>query len=105
MVNQMDSKLETKFNAMESRMSVRITKIKSTILELNIGCNDVQDDLTATYDLDQSKDKLSEMEAELKKKDGKITELSDKIDELRNRSMKKTFVLRGFPEKVEGTRD
>ena len=28
MMNQMDSKLETKFNAMESRISVRITKIE-----------------------------------------------------------------------------
>ena len=35
MVNQMDSKLESKFNTMESGISVRITKIESTILELN----------------------------------------------------------------------
>ena len=55
--------------------------------------------------LDQSKDKLNEIKAELKKKDEKITELSDEIDELRIKSMNKTLVLRGFPEKVEGTRD
>ena len=30
MMNQMNSKLESKFNAMESRISVRITKIEST---------------------------------------------------------------------------
>ena len=35
MVNQIDSKLGTKFNAMETRMSVRITKIESIVLELN----------------------------------------------------------------------
>ena len=35
MVNQIDSKLETKFNAMETRMSVSITKIASIVLKLN----------------------------------------------------------------------
>ena len=45
------------------------------------------------------------MKTELKKKDEKITKLSDEIDELRNRSMRKTLILCSFPEKVEGTRD
>ena len=48
MVNQMDSKLESKFNAMESRISVRIIKIESIFLELNNRYNGIRDDLTAT---------------------------------------------------------
>ena len=73
---------------------------------MNDRYNGIRNDLAATrYDLDQSKDKLNEMKAELKKKDEKITELSDEIDELRNRSTRKTLVLCGFPEKVEGTKD
>ena len=55
--------------------------------------------------MDQSKNKLSEMETELKKKDEKIIELSDEIDELRNRSVGRTLLPHSFPEKVEGTRD
>ena len=49
-----------------------------------------------------NKDSVENLREELESRDKKIDMLEREIDDLRNRSMRKTLVFRGLPEKAKG---
>ena len=50
---------------------------------------------------DTNEDSIENLREELESHDKKIDTLEKEIDDLRNRSMRKTLVFRGLPEKAE----
>ena len=54
------------------------------------------------FKADNNEEKIRHLVKELEKRDVKIASLADEGDDLRNRGMRKTIIVRGFPEGIEG---
>ena len=49
-----------------------------------------------------NEEKIHHLVEELEKRDVKIASLADEVDDLRNRGMRKTIIIKGFPEGIKG---
>ena len=55
-----------------------------------------------TLKADNNEEKICHLVEELEKRDVKIASLADEVDDLRNRGIRKTIIIRGLPEGIKG---
>ena len=95
--------LDEKLDKLNKQFSTRFGKIEKAIINISEKCTKLNEGMTAlSHKADTNQDSIKNLREELKSRDKKIDTLEREIDNLRNRSMRKTLVFRGLPEKAEG---
>ena len=107
LIKNYDSKvsklLDQKLDKLNEQFSTRFGKIEKSILNISEKCTKLNEDITAvSHKADTNKDSIENLREELEFRDKKIDTLEREIDDLCNRSMRKTLVFRGLPENAEG---
>ena len=94
--------LDEKLDELNEQFSTRFGKIEKAILNISEKCTKLNKDMIAvSHNADTNEDSIENLKEELESRDKKIDMLEREIDDLQNRSMRKTLVFRGLPEKAE----
>ena len=71
--------------------------------KLSDDCHSLIEDIkTVTFKAYNNEEKIRHLVEELEKRDVKIALLADEVDDLRNRGMRKTIIIRDLPEGIDG---
>ena len=100
----MSKLLVEKLDKLDEQFSTRFGKIEKATLNMSEKCTKLNEHMTiVSHKADTNEDSIKNVREELESRDKKIDMLEREIDDLRNRSMRKTLVFRGLPAKAEGT--
>ena len=107
LMEQFDKKIEERFKKFDKdfaeRFETRLTNFSKIVTKLSEDHNSVVDDVKAvSFKADKNEEHILHLEEEIAKRDEKIEDMLNEIDDLRNRGMRKTLTIKGFPEGVEG---
>ena len=107
LIEQFDKKIEERFKKFDrdfaERFETRLTNFTKIVTKLSEDHNSVVDDVKAvSFKADKNEEHILRFEEEIAKRDEKIEDMLNEIDDLRNRGMRKTLIIKGFPEGVEG---
>ena len=96
LIKQSDKKLEKRFNKFDKdfaeRFETRFTKFAKIVTKLSEDYHSVVDDVKAvSFKADNNKEHILCLEEEIAKRDEKIEYMLNKIDDHRNRGMRKTL--------------
>ena len=95
--------LDEKLDKLNEQFSMRFGKVEKAILNISEKCTKLNEEMTAVlHKAGTNKDSIENLREELESRDKKIDMLEREIDDLCNRSMRKTLVFRGLPEKADG---
>ena len=107
LIEQFDKKIEERFKKFDKDFAERfetcLTNFTKIVTKLSEEYNSVVDDVKAvSFKADKNEEHILCLEEEIAKRDEKIKDMLNEIDDLRNRGMRKTLIIKSFPETVEG---
>ena len=96
LITNYDSKvsklLDEKLDKLNEQFSTRFGKVEKTILNILEKCTKLNEDMAAvSHKADTNEDSIKNLREELESRDKKINTLEREIDDLRNRSTRKTL--------------
>ena len=92
-------KLDVKLNSLEAKLEPRFSDLETSVVNIKSHQDQVLQRIKGSESLIQANsNRLEKLENLLSEKDGTIRKLTNEIEDLRNRSMRKTLVFYGFPE-------
>ena len=107
LIEQFDKKIEERFKKFDKGFAecfkTRLTNFTKIVMKLSEDHNSVADDVKAvSFKADKNKEHILHLEEEIAKRDEKIEDMFNEIDDLRNQGMRKMLIIKGFPEGIEG---
>ena len=107
LIEQFDKKIEERFKKFDKvfaeRFETRLTNFTKIVTKLSENHHSVVDDMIAvSFKADKNEEHILRLEEEIAKRDETIEDMLNEIDDLRNRGMRKTLIIKGFPEGFEG---
>ena len=107
LIEQFDKKIEERFKKFGKdfveHFETRLTNFTKMVTKLSEDHHSVVDDVKAvSFKADKKEEHILRLEEEIAKREEKIEDMLNEIDDLRNQGMRKTLIIKGFPEGVEG---
>ena len=107
LISQYDKKMDDRFSKFEKdfkdHFENRFASFSKVVTKLSEDYHSLIENVkTVSFKADNNEEKIRHLVEELEKRDVKIKSLADEVDDLRNRGMRKTIIIRGLPEGIEG---
>ena len=106
LISQYDRKIDDTFNKFEKdfkdHFENRFASFSKVVTKLSDDYHSLIENVkSVSFKADNNEEKIRHLVEGLEKRDVKIVSLADEVDDLRNRGMRKTIIIRGFPEGIE----
>ena len=107
LISQYDKKIDDRFSKFEKDFKDHFENRFSSFSKVVTKLSDdyhfcIENVKTVSLKADNNEENIRHLVEKLEKRDVKIASLADEVDDLRNRGMRKTIIIRGLPEGIEG---
>ena len=103
LMTRIERKMEESLLKFDNQLKERLSSVENIAIRLDKQYSEIREEVKAvTFKADKNAETISHFENEISQRDKKIEQLALEIDDLRNRGMRKTLIIKGIPEGAEG---
>ena len=103
LMTRFERKMEESLLKFDNQLKERLSTVENIVIRLDKQYSEIREEVKAvTFKADKNAETISHFENEISQRDKKIEQLALEIDDLRNRGMRKTLIIKGIPEGAEG---
>ena len=103
LMTRFEKKMEESLLKFDNQLKERLSTVENIVIRLDKQYSEIREEVKAvTFKADKNAETISHFENEISQRDKKIEQLALEIDDLRNRGMRKTLIIKGIPEGAEG---